>query len=49
VVISEDPFNDRGFALIFNGASQDAKVVSMITFILMLLAVMVIARQLRKD
>jgi hypothetical protein len=49
VNIPEDPFNDRGVALIFNGSSQDAKIVSMITFILMLLAVMVIARQLRKD
>lgn len=48
ILIEEDPFHTRGHSSIFTGSSHDARIVSMATIVLTMVAAMLIIKQLRK-
>lgn len=49
MTLEEDIFANRGSASIFNGSSRDSRLVSIITFILMIMGAMVFIKKLKKE
>jgi len=48
IVIEEEMFSNRGFASVITGSSNDSRIVTIITSILMISASMIFVKSLKK-